>query len=279
MRLTNRPGAGRAAIARRPAVAAVAMAVAAVATAGLLGWGTRASPPGFGGPAAAASPGPAAEETPGVSDPTAGPVPAAGTGRDPLTPAEASRARTIAVDPALVAETTDVTGSPGPEYLSFELAEPPAGGDTAGAARRAALYFYDYAADRLIKRVVDLTAGRLEGSYAASQMQPPATPREVEAALALLLADAAGDVLRSRYATVTGDQLTSAEQLVVTAQIFVTEPAGAAQPAEAAGQGGARDCGRHRCLILLPRQPGGGPFIDISDVVVDLSGRGVVRLS
>ncbi|MEH1169912.1 hypothetical protein V6V47_31485 [Micromonospora sp. CPCC 205539] len=226
-------------------------------------WGagasSRPSPAGATNPAGAVDPvGPGQ-----VSDPSYGPPPASGTGRDPLTPTELDRARSLGGNGGPLAGAEDVAGGVGGEQLSVELvARRPDG------HRRAALFTYDYRADRLVKQVVDLTAGRLEGSYAAAEMQPPAVPREVRVALDLLLADPLGDRLRTRYRELAGRPLTEPAQLVATAQTYLAPAAG----------GPAANCGRHRCVQLITQLPD-GPFVDVTDLVVDLSGRTVVRLS
>lgn len=236
----------------------VGLVVLVVTAAVAVLFGAGALPPGAA-PTGAVAAAPSPEETPEVTDPPAGPPPSAGTGRDPLAPAELTRAR------ALAAGTTgrDVTGAAGAEYLSFELADP------VGADRRAALYFYDYATDELVKQLVNLSAGRLEDAYRATEMQPPPAEREVGTAFRLLLADpAAGAAFRSRWAGDIGTPFTDPAQAAVTAQTYIAHPG-----AEPAGQ-----CGRHRCLQLLPRDAAGGDFVDVNDFVVDLSGPAVVRL-
>ncbi|GAB3944519.1 hypothetical protein GCM10027614_34850 [Micromonospora vulcania] len=243
--------------------AGLATAAALVAFA-VAPWGAGASPQpsnvGATGPSGTVDPvGPGQ-----VSDPSYGPPPASGTGRDPLTPAELDLARSLddsGGGPLAGAE--DVTGAVGGEQLSVELvARRPDG------HRRAALYTYDYRTDRLVKQVVDLTAGRLEGSYVAAEMQPPTVPREVRVALDLLLADPLGERLRTRYRELAGRPLTAPDQLAVTAQTYLSP----------AGKGAAASCGRHRCVQLITQLPD-GPFVDVTDLVVDLSGRTVVRLS
>ncbi|MEU8115275.1 hypothetical protein [Micromonospora sp. NPDC048947] len=227
---------------------AAAMA-AAVVTVGFVGYalGTWSGPAGS----------PAAAETPVVEDPPAAPAPAAGTGRDALTPNEIAIAREVAVDAALRAETTDVTGAPGPELLSVALA----GGD---GPRRAAVLLYDYRDDRLIKRVIDLAGRAVAGSFSASDRQPPPTEREVATATDLLWADPAAKLLRERFHTATGRDLTARSDVEVEAQ---TVPD---------GTGAAAACGAHRCLMLLPR-PRDAAYLDLTDLVIDLSTRKVVQ--
>ncbi|MDQ7904403.1 hypothetical protein RB614_07685 [Phytohabitans sp. ZYX-F-186] len=197
-----------------------------------------------------------------AADPTPGPAPAAGTGRDPLTPSELDRARAAALA-APLAGATDVNGAAGPEYLSFELVET----KEANAPRRAAVYLYDYTADKLVKRVVNLKTGAVEGTFAAAKRQPPPSDREVAKALALFLADGQSADFKSRYQKATGKAFTSADQVEITGTTYVARPADT----------GADQCGEHRCVQFITQVPN-GPFIDITDIVVDLSGRTVARL-
>jgi hypothetical protein len=247
---------------RRRVIRWIAAAVA-VSAVGFLGW-TMGSSSGPGRPAVAASAGVYRTETPEISDPTDGPVPASGAGRDALTPGELAQARDLALDADLRAETTDVTGAPGPEVLSVQLPET----DGEQAPRRAALLLYDYRGDRLLKRVVNLTAGRVESTFAGSGRQPPPTTREVGVATDLLWHDGAAAILRDRFRQATGTTLTSPAQLSTVAQTFTANPA---------DRGPAAGCGTHRCLMLLARPPE-RPFLDLTDLVVDLSAGTVVRL-
>lgn len=225
--------------------------VTAVAAFGVASWQASAAPnpaPGGGVPPAA------------VSNPSPVPTGATGAGDEPLTAGEAERARQVALTPSLAASAKDVTGKAGPEFLSTEIVE-----DADG--RRADVYFYDYAANKLHKQVVDLRTGTLAGSYAAAGMQPPATGREVTTALDLLLAAPQAAELRSRYATVTGKPFTGPADLRVTAHTYEARPADTA----------ASKCTTHRCVRLVV-EAADGAFVDVNDMIIDLSGRTVVRL-
>lgn len=238
-----------------------AVAAVAVGAVGWLGysWGSASGPHG---PAVAAEPAAQTTDTPEISDPAARPAPAAGTGRDALTPDEVARARSIALDAGLRSGAADVAGAPGAEMLSVALSE-----DDHGAVRRATVLVYDYRSDRLIKQVVDLTAGRLDKSVSAQRMQPPPTEHEIAAAAGLLWDDDAAALLRERFQASTGTALTSLDQVTVEAQTY---------SADAGDHGPLAGCGMHRCLVLLPR-PADRPFLDLTDLVVDLSARTVVR--
>jgi hypothetical protein len=195
-----------------------------------------------------------------VSNPEPVPTGATGVGSDPLTASEMDKARAIALTPNLAGAAKDVTGKAGAEFLSAEITDDDAG-------RRADVYYYDYAANKLHKQVVDLKAGKLAGSYAASGLQPPANDREVSTALNLLLADAQGAKLRDGYAKATGRAFTGPQDVTVTAHTYEPRPADT----------DAKKCSKHRCLRLVA-EAGEGTFIDLNDVIIDLSGRAVVRL-
>jgi hypothetical protein len=227
--------------------------VTAVTAFGAASWQANAAPSPSTPPGAAA-------EQPRVSDPQAGPEPAAGTGSDPLTSTEVERARKIAVTPQLASGTEDVTGAAGPEYLSAEL-------DADADGRGAELYYYDYKADKLVKQVVDLNAGKLTGSYSAAKMQPPASRREVTAALDILLADPLASDLKEAFRAATGKQLAGKQDLVADAHVYTAD----------AADSGASQCGKHRCLQLVV-QTEDGHFIDVNQIIIDLSGRTAARL-
>ncbi|MEV6493535.1 hypothetical protein AB0M20_33695 [Actinoplanes sp. NPDC051633] len=195
-----------------------------------------------------------------VTDPRPGPEAAAGVGDDALTTDEVKRARTIALTPELVASAKDVTGKAGPQYLSAEIRE--------DGTRTAEVYFYDYGKNKLIKQVVDLTAGKVSKSFAAQGLQMPASRQEVDAALDLLLADKAAADLKDAYQKATGKAFAGKDGLTVTAHVFTAK----------AADTGVKQCGKHRCLQLIVETPD-GLFIDVHQIIVDLSGRAVARLS
>ena len=130
------------------------------------------------------------------------------------------------------------------------------------------MLLYDYRTDRLLKRVVDLTAGTADATFSGTGRQPPPPAREVSTAAGVLWAGDTAAVLRDRFHAATGGTLTSLDQVSFEAQTF---------SADAGVRGAAATCGAHRCLMLLP-QPPGHEFLDLTDVVVDLSTRSVVRL-
>jgi hypothetical protein len=226
--------------------------VTAVSAFGLASWQASAAP------SPPATPGVAAEQ-PRVSDPSPVPEAATGTGSDPLTGSEVDKARAIALTPQLAAGAQDVNGKAGPEYLAAEL-------DTENG-REAELYFYDYQTEKLYKQVVDLKTGKLAKSFSATGMQPPASEQEAKVALDLLVADPLSAGFKEAYRKATGEQFTGTQGLVPTAHIYTAKPA----------DRGAGDCGKHRCVQLIV-QTGDGHFINVTEIVIDLSGRTVARL-
>jgi hypothetical protein len=246
----NPPTAAR----RRRLIWGAAVVTAAVAVAfGLATLNASAAPTPSATPGAAADP-------PRVSNPSPGPAPVTGVRDDPLTAGEVDKARAAALTPQLVESAKDVTGAKGPEYLSSEIIE-------GGTGRDAALYFYNYGTDELVKQVVDVTGGTVTGSFRAKNMQLPAADREVATALDLLLADPLGADVRALYRQVTGKPWSGKDKLKVEAHIYHARPANTE----------TSECGRHRCVQLVA-QVTDGPFVDLSDIIIDLSGRTVVRV-
>lgn len=200
-----------------------------------------------------------------ATEPPDGPIPVSGVARDQVTPAELEKARTAG---AAGLTGTNVDGATGPEYLSFELAEPKPGEAGATAPRRVSVYFYDYTANTLLKRVVNVGSGSVEETFTAKQIQPPPSDRESAKALQLLLASDLGAEFKSRFQTTARRAFTSAAQLQATAAAYVARPA----------DSGADHCGAERCVQLFAKLPDGS-FVDVSDIVVNLSSRTVTRLS
>ena len=220
---------------------------------GAISWQANASP---GTPSPSSQP----LMLPRVSDPSVGPEPAAGIGEDGLTSSEVDKARAAAVTPQLASSARDVAGKAGPEYLMADLDE-----DT---GRQAALYFYDYRTDKLIKQVVDLRTGKLAKSFSATGMQPPASRKEASVAFDLLVADPLGADFKTAYRKAVGKEFAAKDGLTVTAHIYTARPA----------DKGARQCGAKRCVQLIV-QTADGHFISVNDLIIDLSGRTVARLT
>jgi len=217
--------------------------------------------------AASGAPGGAATPTTATSE-NAAPTGEEQTGRGPLTKAEVDRAKSIALARGALRSAETVDGSRGPEYVDTDLADSaePSGDD----ARRVEVLFYDYGHDELVKKTVNLTTGKVERTDSASGMQPPPSADETAEAADLLIADPLGQGLRTDFKAATkGTELTKASQLTLRGISFNTAEQSA--PADLA------KCGRHRCVRMFT-QVKNGPWIDTTDLVVDLSDRTVARI-
>jgi hypothetical protein len=215
---------------------------------------------GQGAPGSAA----AVRSAPGVVE-DAGPVGERGSGRDPLTPDEVQRARKLAVDASFRARSRDVHGGPGPEYLRTEFADTP-------GARTADVYFFNYEDRTVVKRTVDLDAGKVTASSAASGIQPPPSREETDEAVKLLLADGDAKRLKANYRDATGKPLTRPAQLNSRGLAY------GGSGGELTGASPLGKCAKDRCLSLFTRVSGGGPWIDVTDLVIDLTDRTVTRI-
>jgi hypothetical protein len=217
--------------------------------------------------AASGAPGGAATPTTATSE-NAAPTGEEQTGRGPLTKAEVDRAKSIALARGALRSAETVDGGRGPEYVDTDLADSaePSGDD----ARRVEVLFYDYGHDQLVKKTVNLTTGKVERTDSASGMQPPPSADETAEAADLLIADPLGQGLRTDFKAATkGTELTTASQLTLRGISFNTAEQSA--PADLA------KCGQHRCVRMFT-QVKNGPWIDTTDLVVDLSDRTVARI-
>ncbi|MFB8265544.1 Tat pathway signal sequence domain protein [Streptomyces sp. NPDC055955] len=245
-------------------------AVAAVATAVLLG----VTLPGEAGAGDQAAAGSAQQD----AIPKDGVVEAApregdkGVGRDPLTDDEIRRAEQIAVaGNGLRRSARDVEGDRGPQHLSTNLSEvDPTRSGAQAAERRAEVVYYDYKADTVVTRTVNLDSGKVETTDTAHGVQPPPSPGELREATRLLIADPLGAGLKQDYKDATGKQLTSTDQLEPSGMVFRKETV-------AHVPSGLTACGEHRCLRVVTKVRN-GPWIDTRALVVDLSARTVGRL-
>lgn len=221
------------------------------------------APPSAAGSASATTAAGGGKPAPAVVE-KPGPAGERGSGRDPLTPDEAERARAFAVDDAFRAESADVHGRPGGEYLRTELSEQ---GPDADPGRTADVYFYNYRDGTTVKRVVDLGSGKVVSSSSAEDIQPPPSERETREALALLLKSTESRQLKANFRHATDRRLARPGQLNSTGMSY-----------RALGSGAVAECARHRCVSLFTRVGGAGPWIDVTDVVVDLTDRTVSRV-
>ncbi|MGC9543477.1 Tat pathway signal sequence domain protein [Streptomyces sp. UG1] len=193
-----------------------------------------------------------------------------GAGKDPLTDDEMDRAARLAANPQSRNAGEDVDGDRGPERIGVDLAEPEADEPArAGAARRAEVTFYDYKADALITRTVNLDTGKVEQTVTEHGVQPPLSRAEYAEAAELLIADPLGAGMKADYKDATDKELTSPDQLLLNGAVYRAAPG--AQPAV------LDKCGEHRCVRLFPKIKN-GPWIDARSFVVDLSARKVAKL-
>lgn len=188
------------------------------------------------------------------------PVPP-GTGLDPLSSSEESKASAVAksgLPESLVAPgRTDV--------LYSQLHEADKGTDLLHTPRRADVYLYDYSRDRALHRVVNLDTGKVESTSVVSG-QPSATAAEARRAAELVIKDPKlGPLLRKDFQRTTGKQLTSAKQLRTQALIFrASQAEGAKNASDVAA------CGKHRCVFVFAQLPS-SEWVDTTRLVVDLS--------
>lgn len=162
-------------------------------------------------------------------------------------------------------------GDRGPQRLGVDLAEPAADEvDDPDAPRRAVVSFYDYKADALVTRTVNLDTGKVEGTGTQHGVQPPLSAAEQTEAASLLIADPLGAGLKADFKDATGKQLTSPDQLQLASMIYRAVPGAESAVLD--------KCGEHRCVRLLPKVKN-GPWIDARSLVIDLSTRKVARLT
>ncbi|MBH5337524.1 Tat pathway signal sequence domain protein [Streptomyces pactum] len=194
-----------------------------------------------------------------------------GAGRDPLTDDELRRAERIATTGTFRADGENVHGKPGPQPLAADLAElSPREAASANPPRRAEVRYYDYEDDTYITRTVDLDSGKVERTDTQRGVQPPPSGEEVREAARLLIADPLGSGLKQDYRDATGKELTGPGQLTVTGFVYRVD-------AENPGPARLAECGEHRCVRLFTRVVN-GPWIDVRQLVIDLSDRTVARL-
>ncbi|SEN77682.1 hypothetical protein [Actinacidiphila rubida] len=190
------------------------------------------------------------------------------TGIGPLTEAEVDRAKSLAARHGTPPGYRTAEGTQGAEYLDTDLVDAPDA--TSGTPRRVEVLFYDYGHDQLVKQTVDLTTGTVERTDTATGVQPPPSNDETRQAAALLIRDPLGQGLRADFAAATkGQTLTSPAQLRLRGMSF--------NAGEQSAPAGLDQCGTHRCVRLFT-QVRGGPWIDTTDYVIDLSDHTVGRI-
>ncbi|MFE3452254.1 hypothetical protein ACFXJ8_25365 [Nonomuraea sp. NPDC059194] len=171
---------------------------------------------------------------------------------DPLTPEEIARAGEIAT-------ATKHQKAGQAELLYVERDDD----KDAEQSRRAEAYLYDYAADAVIVRTVDLGAGKVVEEARGRGVQPPPSRREELRAAELLLAHPRlGAGVRQSFRKAAGRELASPSDLALRGLIYSPERG---------------PCATHRCLRLFVRLPN-GTFLDTSRIVIDLSAKKVHTL-
>jgi hypothetical protein len=129
--------------------------------------------------------------------------------------------------------------------------------------RRASVYVYDYAADRVSVVTVDLEAGQVESVRTGTGVQPPLNEREVVRAMDLLFADAtAAARIGEEFARITGRPLGHWRELEVSGFVYHADSMPETNTPE------TEACGRHRCAQLLLRTQDN---VSIEVPIVDLS--------
>ncbi|RBQ19854.1 hypothetical protein DP939_14205 [Spongiactinospora rosea] len=224
------------------------IACAATATAGLVWSGGRTTGAGPAVAADRAAAGKAARLAPGPND--------------PLSADERRRAMEIAGD----ADTRRRGGRTALLYVQRD-------DDKAATGRRAEAFSYDYDADRLTLRTIDLGSGRIVATETATGVQPPPSDDEERAAAELLLADAElGKGVREEFEKRAGRPLRSPDDLHLRGVIFMPQHVHGVSNARAVAS-----CAEHRCLRLFVRLPK-GKWLDTSRIVIDLSAREIYTM-
>ncbi|MFJ8077415.1 Tat pathway signal sequence domain protein [Streptomyces sp. NPDC096176] len=217
----------------------------------------------------------------GGSGPTDAPLPGVvadapregerGVGGDPLTDGELKRAERLALPSAARQNGQNAVGGRGPQHLATNLAEPlPSEADGTATPRRAEVRFYDYRTDELITRTVNLDTGSVERTGTRRGIQPSPHQEELREALGLILKSPLGADLKSDYKDATGRTLADPDQLWFNGDVYRTYR-------ETNVPEQLSRCGEHRCVRLVAKIRDGA-WIEIRNLIVDLSARNVVRV-
>lgn len=194
---------------------------------------------------------------------------AQGTGLDPLTSQEIDRARAAAMTGQPLARAEE-----GRPEVAFLYAQRLDDKDAETGPRTAEVRLYDYRTDELVIQHVDLASGKVVKTQRVRDRQPAATPDELRRATTLILADAKlGKGLRAQYQAAVGRPLGSASDLHMRGFVF-----GAARAAGAGNASAFRECGRHRCLQVSLKLPG-GRWVDMTRIVVDMSAQQILIIN
>lgn len=207
-----------------------------------------------------------AEDAPEKAEVVEAPVQTAAA-YDQLSVDEVAYARFLVSQTDEYADGADLFGDAGLQFLSADVADPSFYSD---GHRRMSLLYYDYAADRLLIFILNLTTGEVESAEGSQGAQPAPSEAETMRGWELLLNDAeAGADLSAQYAELGGGALTvDSADLEITAHSFTTDTA----------TFGAETCGVDRCLQMLA-QVDGGTFLVTLPYVVNLSTSSVLPVT
>lgn len=185
-----------------------------------------------------------------------------GEPRDPLSIEEIGYAVELATR-ALPAGTEGVSGAPGAELLSVDLASMKP--DT--TERAVAVSFYDYAANRAVSVPVELYAGAAGEPRTATKLQPAPNRRETAYATELLVRDEAGQRIVTEYTALTGRALVPSD-LIASAGTYYDDVSTEADDV----------CGEHRCVQLLLQEPTARKYLSTGGLAVDLTAGTVLEV-
>ena len=190
--------------------------------------------------------------------------PTLGAPRDALSQEELSYALHLGTsDASIPDDVTSIDGSNSPQVLSIDVSTR----DVDSTERIVDVVLYDYTSNQTFLQAVNLSAGTVESSSRAG-VQPPPSADEIDFAFGLFLEDdAASAPVKSEFATITGEDLTSIDQLGVSGGTFVPD----------ASTIGAEACALDRCVEMQFRVPGGG-YLDTTAFVIDLSTHSVIGI-
>ncbi|MDF5755302.1 hypothetical protein [Spongiactinospora sp. TRM90649] len=173
---------------------------------------------------------------------------------DPLSEQERQRAAEVAGD------TTNLRAG------RVELLYVQRDDDKDATGRRADAYIYDYRADQLTIKTIDLATSKVVETSTGTGLQPPPSDKEERRAAELLLADPKlSKGLREEFEKLAGRPLGSPDDLHLRGMAFA--PRNVHDDAVAKS---VAACAEHRCLRMFVRLPK-GKWLDTSRIIMDLS--------
>lgn len=185
--------------------------------------------------------------------------------RAPLSPAETGYAARVAAESTQIPDgATNVRGEAGPQVLFIDL---PRIAEAQGSQRLVTVMLYDYTSDRGYQLLVDLTTDEVTKAGTDPMLQPPPAADEADVALEIALASDADLTFRRQFEEANGVPLLATDQVSHKAGIWTFDESSLS----------GRECGKHRCVRLLVKDPSGA-FFDTGDFVVDLSEKSIVSI-